>query len=207
MDGQASAINLRELRDRAERCSPESIYHHFCETQLRPTFDDPEFTNDFATWAYRDLRDDVLAERLGILDPDSFESIEELRAALLDTIEDRLSDADYIRGAELGHAFYFMTSSMLVFDTAMLLEKPEDIMWALRRMTRPSIYYHFIETRSRIGSKNNDILPWLCGRGPTGERLAGAFASLGVEHYTLRALRQELLHRSHQILGDDYTEP
>ncbi len=207
MDGQASAINLRELRDRAERCSPESIYHHFCETQLRPTFDDPEFTNDFATWAYRDLRDDVLAERLGILDPDSFESVEGLRAALLDTIEDRLSDADYIRGAELGHAFYFMTSSMLVFDTGMVLEKPDDIMWALRRMTRASIYYHFIETRSKIGSKNNDILPWLCGGDSTGGRLAEAFASIGVEHYTLRALRQELLHRSHQILGEDFKEP
>ncbi len=207
MDGQASAINLRELRDRAERCSPGSIYHHFCETQLRPTFDDPEFTNDFATWAYRSLRDDVLAERLGILDPDSFESVEGLRTAVVDVIEDRLSEADYIRGAELGHAFYFMTSSMLVFDTGMVLENPEDVMWALRRMTRPSIYYHFVETRSKIGSKNDDIMPWLCEGGPTGEKLAEAFAGIDAQHYTLRALRQELLHRSHYILGEDVQEP
>jgi len=207
MDSQVSAINLRELRDRVERCSPGSIYHHFCETQLRPTFDDPEFTNDFATWAYRDLRDDVLAERLGILDPDSFDSIEGLRSALLDTIEDRLSEADYIRGAELGHAFYFMTSSMLVFDTAMVLNEPEDIMWALRRMTRASVYYHFIETRSKIGSKNDALLPWLCEAGPSGERLAEAFTGIDVEHYTLRGLRQELLHRSHLILGEDFKEP
>ena len=207
MDGQASAINLRELRDRVEHCSPESIYHHFCETQLRPTFDDPEFTNDFATWAYRDLRDDVLAERLGILDPDSFESIEALRSELLDAIEDRLSEVDYVPSAELGHAFYFMNSSMLVFDTTMVLKKPEDVMWALRRMTRPSIFYHFVETRSRLGSKNDDILPWLCEGGPLGVRLAEAFAGIDVEHYTLRALRQELLHRSHNILGEEIQEP
>lgn len=207
MDGQVSAINLRELRNRVENCSPGSIYHHFCETQLRPTFDDPEFTNDFATWAYRALRDDVLAERLGILDPDSFDSIESLRAALLDILEDRLADADYIRGAELGHAFYFMTSSMLVFDTGLILEDPEDSMWALRRMTRHSIYYHFVETRAKFGSKNDNILSWLREGGPQGVRLAEAFSSIDVEHYTLRALRQELLHRAHSILGEDVQEP
>ena len=207
MDGQASAINLRELRERVERCSLESIYHHFCETQLRPTFDDPEFTNDFATWAYRDLRDDVLAERLGILDPDSFESIEALRTDLLDAIEDRLSEVDYVPSVGLGHAFYFMNSSMLVFDTTMVLKKPEDVMWALRRMARPSIFYHFVETRSRLGSKNDDILPWLCEGSPLGVRLAEAFTGIDVEHYTLRGLRQELLHRSHDILGEEIQEP
>ena len=104
----------------------------------RPTFDDPEFTNDFATWAYRDLRDDELAEHLGILDPDSFDSVEDLRGALLDTLEDRLAQIERIPGADIGHAFYFMRSSMLVFDTSMVLENPEDMMWVLRRMTRPT---------------------------------------------------------------------
>lgn len=207
MDGVASAVNLRELKDRVERCSLDSIYHHFCETQLRPTFDDPEFTNDFATWAYRELRDDVLAERLGILDPDAYESASELRAALLDIIEDRLSELDRIPDAELGHEFHFMHSSVLVFDTSIVLDKPEDVMWALRRMTRPSIFYHFVETRSRIGSRNHDIIAWLKEGGPSGEELAEAFGSIDVEHYTLRALRQELLHRSHQILGEGVQEP
>ncbi len=153
MDGQSSAINLRKLRDRSGHCSAESIYHHFCETQLRPTFDDPEFTNDFATWAYRVIRDDILAERLGIIDPGACGSVEELRATLRDTTEDRLSEIDHISIAEPGHGFYFMRSAMFCFDTEMSLDKPEDIMWALRRMTRPSVYYHFVETRTEIGNR------------------------------------------------------
>jgi hypothetical protein len=206
MDGQPSAINLRELRDRAGRCSPESIYHHFCETQLRPTFDDPEFTNDFATWAYRVLRDDVLAERLGILGPSVHESVEELRAALLESIEDRLAEIETISMAERGHGFYFMRSSMLCFDTEMTLEKPEDIMWALRRMTRPSIYYHFVETRTEIGNRNHDILEWLRSGKSVGGDLAASFSNIDYQHYTLRALRQEILHRAHQVLGEGVQE-
>jgi hypothetical protein len=206
IDGQPSAINLRELRDRSEHCSAESIYHHFCETQLRPTFDDPEFTNDFATWAYRVIRDDILAERLGIIDPGASGSVEELRAALHDTIDDRLAEIDHISMAEPDHGFYFMRSSMLCFDTEMTLDKPEDIMWALRRMTRPSIYYNFIETRTKIGNRNSDIFSWLRTGGTVGESLADAFERVDFQHYTLRALRQELLHRAHRILGERATE-
>ncbi len=206
MDGQPSAINLRELRDRAERCSAESIYHHFCETQLRPTFDDPEFINDFATWAYRVLRDDVLAERLGIIDPSECDAVEDLRTSLLDAIEERLSEIETISMAERGHGFYFMRSSMVCFDTDMRLEKPEDAMWALRRMTRPSVYYHFVETRTRIGNRNHDILTWLRDGGPLGAELAESFVGIDFQHYTLRALRQELLHRAHQILDGGAAE-
>ena len=69
MGGVSSAVNLRELRERIAVCPNETLYHHFCETLVRPTFDDPEFRNDFAVWASRHLRDRVLAERLGIIKP------------------------------------------------------------------------------------------------------------------------------------------
>src|SRR6185369_3313249 len=36
-----TAHGLRELRDRAAEVPPQSIWHHFYETLLRPTFDDP----------------------------------------------------------------------------------------------------------------------------------------------------------------------
>jgi len=42
------AHNLRELRDRLETTRPGCIYHHFWGGLLRPSFDDPEYQNDFA---------------------------------------------------------------------------------------------------------------------------------------------------------------
>ena len=66
MAGIDTALNLRELRERLKIAPVECLFHHFCETQIRPTFDDPEFRNDFAIWTARELHDRVLAERLGI---------------------------------------------------------------------------------------------------------------------------------------------
>ncbi|HKL49292.1 MAG TPA: DUF5752 family protein, partial [Desulfuromonadales bacterium] len=51
MAGISSALNLRELRERVATCPLESLYHHFCETVIRASFDDPEFRNDLAVWS------------------------------------------------------------------------------------------------------------------------------------------------------------
>src|SRR3990167_4921077 len=63
------AMNLGELRDRIVEVDDSSIYYHFYENLLRPSFDDPEYRNDFALWARRDLYQPELAEKLVVLDP------------------------------------------------------------------------------------------------------------------------------------------
>ncbi|MFH0813630.1 MAG: DUF5752 family protein [Pseudomonadota bacterium] len=62
MSGMPPAFNLRELKDRIAACSPDVLYHHFCETPLVPSFDYPDYRNDFAVWAKCQLGDEVLAE-------------------------------------------------------------------------------------------------------------------------------------------------
>lgn len=49
------AMNLRELRDRISEVEESSLYYHFYENLLRPSFDDPKYRNDFALWARRGL--------------------------------------------------------------------------------------------------------------------------------------------------------
>ena len=92
MSGLPPAMNLRELRDRVAVCDENVLYHHFCETTLRPSFDDPDYRNDFAVWSKLYLGDRVLAERLGILDPYSVGGMEELRAAVIEIIDDRFGE-------------------------------------------------------------------------------------------------------------------
>lgn len=111
------AYNLRELYERIKSCLPDSIYHHFCETPLRISFDDPEFRNDFAAWSRRSLNDDILAEKLGILDPYDFEDIEEIRKIVLDIIDDRLSEISHVPWAKSDQAFHFLQALTVVFDT------------------------------------------------------------------------------------------
>ena len=72
MSGLVPAVNLREMRERVAACSTDVIFHHFCETPMVPSFDRPDYRNDFALWVKQHLQDRVLAERLGILDSYNF---------------------------------------------------------------------------------------------------------------------------------------
>jgi hypothetical protein len=81
------------------------------------TFDNPDYRNDFAVWAKLYLGDRDLAERLGSLDPYSFASMEELRGATLEVIDERLSELTMIPWARPGDEFFFMESNTVVFDT------------------------------------------------------------------------------------------
>jgi len=50
------------------------------------------YPNDFATWAAIQVRDRVLEEKLAILEPYDFENLEVLRAEIVTTIEEHLSN-------------------------------------------------------------------------------------------------------------------
>ena len=82
------AQNLRELREHLRGIPTNCIYYHFWGGLLRPRFDDPEYHNDFAIWAAHSIHNKMLAERLAVIDPVAFRSLEDLRLELLDVIEE-----------------------------------------------------------------------------------------------------------------------
>ena len=191
MSNLAPAVNLRELRDRIAAAPESVLYHHFFETTLRPTFDDPLYRNDFAVWASLRLRDTILAERLGIIDPYAFESIETLRAATLEIVDDRLAEAMIVPWAGAGQEFFFMEARTVVFDTGERLLRPEDLAPAIRRMTSGSIYYHFLEARRRRPQGKDDFTAWLS----EDEKFAGyrrAFGSIDFYFHSLAQIREGL---------------
>lgn len=160
MSGLSPAINLRELRQRIANCTEGVLYHHFCETTLRPSFDDPTYRNDLAVWANLHLRDQVLAERLGLLDPYGFASLEELRAATLEILDDRLSETPVVPWAAAGHEFFFMEALTVAVDTGVRVAGPADLAAAVREMTSGSVYFHFLEARRRPPIGEDDFTAW-----------------------------------------------
>ncbi len=193
MGGVPAAINLRELRERISVCGGNVLYHHFCETLLRPSFDNPDYRNDFAVWVKLHLGDRVLAERLGILDPYSFASMEELRAATLELIDDRLSEVPVVPSADAGSEFFFTEATTVVFDTGERVDKPGKLQAALRRMTNGSIYFHFLEARRRPPIGADDFSAWLDGFGDSYEEYVRALRSIDTAFYTLGELRGALI--------------
>lgn len=193
MSGLPAAVNLRELRDRIASCTDDVLYHHFCETPLAPSFDYPDYRNDFAVWIKHKLGDDILAERLGIIDPYSFPFMEKLRVAALDIIDDRLSELTVIPWARPGHEFYFMEASTIVFDTGERVLHPNDLGAAVSAMTTGSIYYHFLEARRRPPKGVDDFSSWLSGFGKAWTPHVRALKQIDFSFYTLAELRTELV--------------
>jgi len=134
------AHNLRELRDHLLKVEAASIYNHFWGSRLRAAFDELEYNNDFAAWAKRSLDDLTLAERLAVIDPADYSSLEELRQALVDVIEQRLDEQEYVRWAKRDDPFVFIRSQMVVFDTHIKIHHPREMADALARFSPGSFF-------------------------------------------------------------------
>ncbi len=193
MSGLLPAVNLRELRDRLAVCTTNVLFHHFCETPLRSTFDNPDYRNDFAVWAYQYLGDRVLAERMGILDPYSFPSLEELRAEVLDILDERLSELTMVPWARPGDEFLFKEATSIVIDTGERIADPQGLPQAIRGMTNGGVYYHFLEARRRAPVGMDDFSAWLAECGEAYAPWVKALASIDYYFHTLTHLRADIL--------------
>lgn len=196
MSGLSPAVNLRELRDRIAACNENVLFHHFCETTLRATFDNPDYRNDFAVWSKLYLGDRVLAERLGILDPYEFSSLGELRTATLEVIDERLGETTMIPWARPGDEFYFMESTTVVFDTGIRISRPGELAPAIGAMTGGSVYFHFLEARRRPPLGKDDFTAWLIenGDGENNRPYIEALSHIDFYFHSLVHLRKELVN-------------
>lgn len=156
-----SAQSLRELRDAFEVVEAASIFYHFWGGLLRPTLDDPEYMNDFAVWVGRQLRDQVLAERLAMIDPVAQPTLEDLRSELIELCDDRLDTLEGPLWVGRDRAFYFLSASIVVIPTNRLINAPEDLIEALPHFSRSSVFYHFVDARRRSEDGRDDLRAWI----------------------------------------------
>ncbi|MEW6218363.1 MAG: DUF5752 family protein [Thermodesulfobacteriota bacterium] len=195
MSGLPAAVNLRELRERLAVASPAVLYHHFCETPLVPSFDNPDYRNDFAVWAKFHLGDRVLAERLGTIDPYAYPDLEALREQVVELLDQRLSEVFVVPQAPVGSELFFMEATTVVFDTGRRVARPEELCRAVERMTTSSVYYHFLEARRRTRAGSDDFSAWLTDAGPAYQPAVEALHGIDITFFTLAELRAEVVRR------------
>lgn len=188
------AQNLRELRDRLETVHPSSIYYHFWGRLLAPSFEQPEFNNDFAAWARHGLHDYVLAERLAVVDPTEFPNLELLRQELIEIIEERLYESAMVPWAKTDQQFYFKRSKIIVFDTKQRIEEPKMLPQMLPALSLGSIFYHFIDARRRSPEGVDDFTAWLDSFGDEYDVLRNEIGSIDLYFSTMSEIRVRLAH-------------
>ncbi|MFP4476465.1 MAG: DUF5752 family protein [Desulfatibacillaceae bacterium] len=196
------AHNLRELRDQLIRTGdPDILYHHFWSGLLRPYFVDPEYQNDFASWAYRDLHDTVLAERLSIINPGRFEDLDKLRREVVEVVEERIDEDPLAERREADHPFIFMRSQIVVLDSRKSAETPQDLASVLPSLTLGSVFYHFVDSRRRLSDGGDDFSSWLENFHEEYEGLRGDIRAIDPYFNTLAELQEELVLAFSRHLG------
>ncbi|HYE35175.1 DUF5752 family protein [Methylocaldum sp.] len=186
------AQNLKELRDHLLTIHPGSIYFHFWGNLLQPRFDEPEYNNDFAAWSMRGLHDKALAERLSVVDPNSYGTLDELRQELIDVIEQRLDEREVLAWAQPDQQFEFIRALTVVFRTDLQFFTPEKLAGRINQMSVSSIFYHFIDAKRRNENRLDDFRNWLVSFEGRYEGLSQSLAQVDPYFTSLTDLREEL---------------
>jgi hypothetical protein len=186
------AQNLRELRDKLRTIHPGCLFYHFWGGLLNPRFDDPEFQNDFAVWAKHYLNDSKISEQLSLIDPNVFENMEVVRQELIEVIEERLSESEYVPWVKTGNEFHFIRSQIVIFDTGATFNDPKELAKVIPNMSLGSIFFHFIDARRRTPGKRNDFSEWLEGFGNKYTKLTENLDKIDPFFTTLNELRHEI---------------
>lgn len=194
------AQNLRELRDYSGEISLDSIYYHFWGGLLRPKFDDPEYHNDFAIWARHSLHDKILAERLAVIDPNEFGSLEELRQELVEILDERIYEEEYPLWARSDDQFEFIRSQIVIFNTHHVVSEPIEFVEALPKMSLGSIFFHFIDALRRNPDSIDDLRVWLGRFEKKYQNVIHKLASIDPYFLTLNQLRTKVANILEQNL-------
>ncbi len=183
--------NLREVLDAVRNVPDAVLEHHLLRCPLEDHFELYEFPNDLARWCWEALNDPVLAEKLGLVDPYKLPGINELRAVLVETIEDHLWGVDRVNWCRPGFEWHIISSRLVAFETGEHVPTPVALAEAIGRMSTRSLFYHVHEARRRTGGKTDDFSIWLEQLGANPD-LVAAIRAIDFYFLNLNQLRAEL---------------
>jgi septum formation topological specificity factor MinE len=186
------ASSLLELRDKIATINEGCIYYHFWGGRMMPQFVHTQHHNDFASWVFHRLHDNVLAERLSVIDPIEFNSLEALRQDVLEKIEKRLEDYEIHLWTKKEDQFRFIRYTIVIFENIVSIAKPEDLPKIVPMLPPNSIFYHFIDARARTPERTDDFSVWLKMYGNQYDALIEDIQSIDPYFLSLTQLREEL---------------
>lgn len=155
------ATDERELMDRLEEVPAGSVFYHTHGYFLRHRPFTTAYGNDFATWIAQQVRDQVLAERLAVVNPFEFRGLEELREELMSVIHDHLTRLSSVPRVEFGEAFHFQQSHIVEVPLGPGAATLAEFRDALAEVDASAIYFHMVEARARLGRRSGDFAEWL----------------------------------------------
>ena len=156
-----TCTNLRELVDVVRTASDATLGHHMMRCALDDHFELYEFPNDLARWCWDGLGDDALGEQLGLIDPYQCASPAELRAALVNVVEERLWELDRVPWCRPGLELHLVESRVIAYDTGERFATVTALAEAVPQLSLQSLFHHVHEARRRTAGRTDDFSDWL----------------------------------------------
>lgn len=155
------AQSLRELLGILLTADSDIIFHHMYRGYLRYSPQLWDYPNDFARWAAYGLGSPILAEMLANINPFEHENIDVVRQKIVDVIEDFIWENQYIPPVRPGFEFHFERSTGIILPTHRYTRTLAQFCDALARTGVSVVYYHFFESRIRLGENRDDFSNWI----------------------------------------------
>jgi hypothetical protein len=155
------ARDERELLDRLEDVPAGSVFYHTHGYFLRHRPVTTAYGNDFAAWVAGHVRDQVLAERLAVINPFEIASLEDLREELMSAVHDHLLRLSTVPRVEFGDVFHFQQSHIVEVPLGTPVTTLVEFRAGLAEVDASAIYFHMVEARSRLGRRSGDFAEWI----------------------------------------------
>jgi len=194
------ASNINELLEGVKTCSEESIFQHTFRTLQEHHFIKEGFSNDFAQWAYVDLGEVGLGERLAGLDVREFTSLDAVRDRVIEIVKEFGDENPNAKMRCSPVPFYFCSSRLIVLPTDLRADNLAEFVDGLKKASLHSIQYHFIEARLRRKLDSNDFSIWL-KRDVGLDREAVLLNQIDIYTSTLEGVRRKIIQILQNTLG------
>jgi hypothetical protein len=194
-----SAGDERQLLEAIEEIPLDSVYYHTHSFFLRHKYIAGPYPNDFATWAAIQVRDRVLGEKLGVLDPYEFKDVESLRSAIVTILEEHLSRLQIIPRVIYEEPFHFMQSRIMAVSTGLESRTLTEFREMLASVDASAIYYHTFEAILRLGRRKGDFAIWIEEQLDLPE-LAGKITRLDPYMTSLESIRHRIIKLCDEFL-------
>jgi hypothetical protein len=199
------AKNLAELRAHLATVPESSVFYHTHHFLQQHQFLTPEPPNDFAYWVTNVLQEDKIGEKLAAIDTVRFDSLGELRNAILQALDQHLARGVSMRECPEGEEFHFMRSILFDLPTPHSARNLSEFRECLKKVSIHSLYFHVFTGRLRQPVGVNDFSDWLTHE--IGEEdLARQIDKLDPYTQTMEGLRQRLIHLIDRRLAKENKE-
>ena len=121
--------------------------------------------------------------------PTDYNDLEGLRQEMVEVVEQRLDESEFVPWAKTDQQFHFLKSQIVIFDTGLRYDHPAEMVPQISKMSTGSIYYHFIDARNRTEDRHDDFSSWLNGFGNYFEELGQNLRSLDPYFSSLKEIR------------------